>query len=179
MTIDLSSVFTDNFRLNRHPDDEGNDGEVRRYTVCLDMDVFESDMGNYRILCKDPFELSVIRTGDTSAEISGNTSIELEIPCDRCLRPVPVRVELTPDIEVDFNDKAADLFADGFSVDVDKLIYPEIVMNLPMKTLCREDCRGICKKCGMNLNEGSCDCDTFVPDPRMSVISDIFKQFNQ
>lgn len=178
MTIDLSGIFADNYRSGRHPDDEGNDAVTKEYTVCLDMDEFRSNAGNYKVLRKEPFILTVTRTGNMSAEISGNTDIDLEIPCDRCLSPVKVTVMLTPDVDVDFEDKETSEFAEGFSVDIDKFLYPEIIMNLPMKTLCREDCRGICKKCGINLNNGSCNCDTFVPDPRMSVISDIFKQFN-
>ena len=45
---------------------------------------------------------------------------------------------------------------------------------MPVKVLCRPDCKEICKKCGHNLNDGDCGCDTFVPDPRMAAIKDIF-----
>ena len=45
----------------------------------------------------------------------------------------------------------------GLNLDIDKLIYGEILVNWPMKVLCREDCKGICKVCGMNLNKGNCD----------------------
>lgn len=179
MTIDLSNLFSDNFRFSRNSSDEEKGGVTREYTVCLDMDTFKSGMGAYRILGKEPFQLTVTKTGFATAEISGNTSIELEIPCDRCLRPVSVKINISPDIDVDFEDKEVSDFADGYVIDIDKLLYPEIIMNFPMKTLCMDDCKGICRKCGINLNEGSCDCDTFVPDPRMAVISDIFKKFNQ
>ena len=57
---------------------------------------------------------------------------------------------------------------------VEELLRNEIVINWPMKILCRPDCRGICRQCGQDLNTGTCDCDTFVPDPRMAVIKDIF-----
>ena len=66
-----------------------------------------------------------------------------------------------------------------YCLDVDRLIASELMVNLPMKVLCREDCKGICRKCGKNLNEGACGCDDSVPDPRMSVIQDIFKQFKE
>ncbi len=66
-------------------------------------------------------------------------------------------------------------FMDGFSLDVDALVHDEILMNWPAKILCKDDCKGICPVCGQNLNEGECGCDTFVPDPRMAVIQDIFK----
>ena len=179
MTIDLSGIFTDNFKFKHHSDEDESDGVTREYTVCYDGDIFSSGMGDYRITAKNPFVLTVTRTGSTTVSISGSTEIELEIPCDRCLSPVYVKIPVSPDTEVDFEDKETSDFADGYVIDIDKFLYPEIVMNLPMKVLCMEDCRGICRKCGKNLNEGSCDCDTSVPDPRMSVISDIFKQFNQ
>ena len=48
------------------------------------------------------------------------------------------------------------------------------LVNMPVKVLCKPGCKGICKQCGHNLNEGECGCDTFVPDPRMAAIKDIF-----
>ena len=48
-----------------------------------------------------------------------------------------------------------------------------------MKVLCKDNCKGICSRCGANLNKGDCGCDTWVPDPRMAAIQDIFKQFKE
>ena len=67
---------------------------------------------------------------------------------------------------------------DGCILDVDKLISDEIVVALPTKVLCREDCRGLCSVCGQNLNHGTCDCDRHTGDPRMAAIQDIFRNFN-
>ena len=61
-------------------------------------------------------------------------------------------------------------------LDVETFVHNEILVNWPAKILCREDCRGICPVCGQDLNQGSCGCDTFVPDPRMAVIQDIFNK---
>ena len=47
----------------------------------------------------------------------------------------------------------------GFHLDLDRIIYDEVLVNWPMKVLCKEDCAGICKKCGKNLNHGTCDCE--------------------
>ena len=58
-------------------------------------------------------------------------------------------------------------------------VYNEILMRFPMKTLCREDCKGLCLKCGKNLNEGECGCDRASLDPRMSAIRDIFNNFKE
>ena len=67
----------------------------------------------------------------------------------------------------------------GFELDVDKLVYAEILVNWPMKVLCKEDCKGICKVCGMNLNKGTCDCRRTELDPRMAAIQDIFSKFKE
>ena len=69
-------------------------------------------------------------------------------------------------------------YVSGYYLDVDQLIGNELLLNLPMKVLCREDCKGICRKCGTNLNHSSCSCDTVELDPRMAVIAEIFKNCN-
>ena len=67
----------------------------------------------------------------------------------------------------------------GYNLDADQLVGNELTLNLPMKVLCKEDCKGICNRCGANLNLETCDCDTRSLDPRMAVIQDIFKQFKE
>ncbi len=110
----------------------------------------------------------------------------MRIPCDRCLEDVKTPLALVIDREVDLEQTAEGRIEDldetdfviGYNLDVDKLIYSEILVNWPMKTLCREDCKGICRKCGANLNHGECGCDTVELDPRMAVIAEIFKNCN-
>ena len=70
-------------------------------------------------------------------------------------------------------------FIDGYMLDVDKLIMDEIVVALPTKVLCKEDCKGLCSICGTNLNNHTCDCHKESLDPRMAAIQDIFRDFNQ
>lgn len=126
------------------------------------------------------------------AKIFAETKICVEIPCDRCLEPVMkelnVRVErecflglnadekessdlVLDESDEDLNDQA---FIDGHHLDVDRLIFEEIFPIWPERVLCKEACKGLCPKCGKNLNEGSCDCDLFEPDPRMAKIKDLF-----
>ena len=67
----------------------------------------------------------------------------------------------------------------GFNLDVDTLVYDEVLIELPYQVLCSEDCKGLCKVCGQDLNSGSCQCDQQVLDPRMAVIRDIFNNFKE
>lgn len=70
-------------------------------------------------------------------------------------------------------------YLDGWKLDSDRLIYGEILMEWPMKVLCRADCRGICSVCGADLNQGECGCQRTAPDPRMAAIQDIFNKFKE
>ena len=80
-------------------------------------------------------------------------------------------------------DRVKDLdeqsYLSGYNLDADMLVCNELLLSLPMKVLCDEDCKGICNRCGANLNHETCDCDRSSLDPRMSVIQDIFKQFKE
>ena len=70
-------------------------------------------------------------------------------------------------------------YIDGYNLDVDKLVFGEILLLIPGKTLCKEDCKGLCLRCGANLNEGECGCDRESLDPRMSVFKDILNNFKE
>ena len=47
---------------------------------------------------------------------------------------------------------------EGYTVDLSEAVKDALVLQLPMRFLCKEDCRGLCPKCGVNLNTGSCSC---------------------
>lgn len=126
-----------------------------------------------------PVSLTFTNIGKGRARIVGHAKVTLAMRCDRCLRPVEETLDLSFDREVfapDISGVPQDdqEFMNGYEMDVDDFLHIEIVINLPMKVLCKPDCRGICRQCGKDLNTGTCDCDTFVPDPRMAAIKDIF-----
>ena len=113
--------------------------------------------------------------------ITGVGEIHLRMNCSRCLEPVEQtvsfeidRVVYAPD-RLDEETKEEQSFIENYSLNVEDLINDEILLSMPMKVLCKEDCKGICMVCGKNLNLGECGCDRFVPDPRMAAIKDIFE----
>ena len=162
------------------------DGKVIFQTVDLEMDSFDSGLGSFPLIRKEPVELTITNLGEEQLKIEGRTELAAVIPCDRCLEEVKTLLKLAFNKEVDMKQTAEGRIKDldetdfiiGYNLDVDKLVYSEILVNWPMKTLCREDCKGICRKCGTNLNHGSCSCDTVELDPRMAVIAEIFKNSN-
>lgn len=61
-----------------------------------------------------------------------------------------------------------------YELDLEELLREELQLSWPSKVLCSEECKGICSVCGQNLNEGDCECDSFVPDIRLAGLMDIF-----
>ena len=174
MLINLSELFS-------------VEGKAKTYTCDLEMDCFHSPAGDYEVVDKSPVVLEIVNEGNRVFAMRGEGEVVLRIPCSRCLEPVevPIHVEIEDKIDLKLSDeeRARELneqfYVSGYNLDVDRLVGNELTLNLPMKVLCREDCKGICNRCGTNLNYGTCDCDTRSLDPRMSVIQDIFKQLKE
>jgi uncharacterized protein len=160
--------------------------KVLKRTISTGLTVFDSTLGSFPLTENEPLELTITNIGSDKLRIEGSVKLTAKIPCDRCLTEVDTPMELVFDKEVDMKQTAEGRIEDldetdfviGYNLDVDKLIYSEILVNWPMKTLCSEDCKGICRKCGTNLNHGACSCDTVELDPRMAVIAEIFKNCN-
>ena len=154
------------------------DQEKLTEQVTVEMEAFENSLGTFTVKEKTSFPLTISKVDTDKFLIEGETAVTLEIPCDRCLEPVAVEIPLTICREYDKNDTEEESEEEalivGYNLDTEQLIYCEILVNWPMKTLCTEACKGICKKCGTNLNHSSCTCDTVELDPRMAKIRDIF-----
>ncbi len=166
MLINLSDVLT-------------SEGRQVTREVPLEMTGFENGQERFEITGKSPVFFTFSNVGKGRARVSGRAELTFRTCCDRCLAEVPTvlaldfnRLVTEPGVE---DEEADDLgFMDGYQLDVETFIHNEILVNWPAKILCREDCKGICPVCGQNLNIRDCGCDTFVPDPRMAVIQDIF-----
>lgn len=174
MLINLSELFT-------------RQGKSETYRTDYEPDAVAFMGSEYAVAGKEPVELTVTNLGNRKLALKGHGSLTLSIPCSRCLTPVSYLVELLFDTVIDMNltdeERARDLdeqpYVHGYNLDVDQLVFNELLMNFPMRVLCREDCKGICNRCGTNLNIETCDCDTRALDPRMSVIQDIFNQYKE
>lgn len=169
MLINLSDVLT-------------SEGKTTECTVPLELECFSSRLGDFAVTDKTPIAFTFANIGVGKAKMEGRADLSFAAVCDRCLTQTPVNLEISierivisPDVETE-DDEEADSrqFMEDFQLDTEALVYQEILENWPMKILCREDCKGVCPVCGQNRNIRECGCDTFVPDPRMLVIGDIF-----
>ena len=155
-------------------------------TVEIEMIEFTSRLGTFQITRKSPLSLQIANHEDQSVSITGSVELEMMIPCGRCLEDVPTDIHFDIDKKLTISDgtvideemEETDYLI-GFELDVEKLVYAEILVNWPMKVLCKDDCEGICKVCGMNLNKGACNCQRTELDPRMAAIQDIFNKFKE
>ena len=109
---------------------------------------------------------------------------EFEIPCARCLDPV--RHSLAGDFDLIFRPLGADagpadrsLAAPDTEIGyyqeeglvLEDVLREQVLLSLPARTLCRQDCKGLCPRCGRNLNTEPCTCEDTPSDPRWSALS--------
>ena len=130
-------------------------------------------------------EGSARRRGE-EIRLRGKIGAEVEVSCDRCL--AAVRLPLEVEFDTAFIPQASEagktenvelLSADmglaayeGDAVDLDELVREQILLTLPSRRLCREECKGLCPVCGADLNAGDCSCEQGEADPRWSALAD-------
>lgn len=157
--------------------------EIYETDVELEYDFMSFKGFDYTIISKTPVHLRLQNLGNQNLRIEAEVILELAIPCDRCLKEVSNRFEITIDRKLNVREGEDNTDLDDvsyireYNLDVDMLVYEEVSVRLPMKTLCSEDCKGICPVCGTNLNLKECGCNRKVPDPRMSDVLDIFNNY--
>ena len=109
-----------------------------------------------------------------NVKLDGTITCVVQGICDKCSNSVTKSIQL-PFNQTFYKDSADD--ADAYiyfdsKLDATKAVYDEIVLSLPSSFLCSDDCKGLCPKCGTNLNEQQCDCDT-TRENAFSVLKDL------
>lgn len=117
---------------------------------------------------------------DGILQLDGRLKASYNSVCYRCLSAVDKTLEL--EIKENFINSAdvgqSDMYPfEGKVLDISKALTDNIILNLPMKQLCSEKCRGLCSKCGANLNEVQCGCGDDDVDPRMEGLKKFFEQY--
>lgn len=126
-------------------------------------------------------------------QVEGVISTEIRRLCSRCLRecrhPLSARFALCylpqpsstgRDEEIELKDRDMAIgFYDGIRLDVDLMSLEQIELSMPMKFLCRDDCKGLCPNCGANLNIARCDCRTEATSSRMAALLEFRKKMDQ
>ena len=126
---------------------------------------------DFRFLTPVKYHLTV-RKLKRGLRISGSIDCTLMLSCSRCLEEFPFVVTAEMDIELEPKDllpgahemelRKEDMDVEYFEkdeIDLEPLIYEEILLSIPMMPLCRDECGGICEVCGKNRNTEECTCE--------------------
>jgi uncharacterized protein len=124
--------------------------------------------------------------------IKGKLDTSVEVACARCLDPVVHPVDRSFDLlyrplgidsghaELSVTDAEAEIgYYEGTGLLLEDTLREQVLLALPLKSICREDCKGLCPLCGKNLNETQCDCVDDVEDPRWAALKGIRDKLNQ
>jgi len=165
LLLNLNKIRTAHERFDEvyAPDQLGADDDFRVVTpISLGFDIFKD---------KDQFRLA------------GRVQTTLELPCSRCLEPFTLPVDQSFDLRYQPHventgdgeraieeDDLTTAFYENDAIDLGQLMREQFFLALPMKPLCRDDCRGLCPNCGINWNNGACDCKQGWEDPRLAAL---------
>lgn len=138
-----------------------------------DLEISDPYEGNFKtIVALSKFENQIIL--DSETEITAN------LVCDRCAKDfqsfitskyrMVYLLRVRADDEESEKEEVVYIHPETDKIDLDKDIRDFAILSIPMKHLCSEDCKGLCPKCGKNLNEGPCSCTEELIDPRWEPI---------
>lgn len=130
------------------------------------------------------------RKGEGKAELQGRLTATVQLDCDRCLSQYELEVDTVLqaifEVEADTSWRIKDLdykipdldtiVLEEPVIDLGDVIRQHLLLALPMKKLCSEQCKGMCLKCGANLNQQSCGCDNKPQDSPFAILAQLKKQ---
>jgi uncharacterized protein len=166
------------FRLEDIPR-EGREADAEQDPDWLDDRLGREEKRPFRFLGPIRIHLNLSRSGRT-VWVESRIRAEAEFSCDRCLerfssvlnaafratlKPKP-QVSPGEEVELGRDDLETD-FYEGDEIDLTSILQDQLLLALPPKSVCREDCRGLCQRCGQNMNRGTCRCTDQEIDPRL------------
>ena len=159
------------------------------YELSLDIDPEDTSSFLYGVSFPSPMKVKGDITNTAGyMRMRLEMSVDYTAECARCLAPVNGKFSL--DLEktvapknllLDLDEDKLDDYAiieDGF-LDMDEQLRSQLEMEFPIRFLCREDCKGLCQRCGKNLNEGECSCSVKEIDPRLAPLQKILDEMKK
>jgi uncharacterized protein len=141
---------------------------------------------------REPVQIACrISSSGKKVRVKGEVVAQLELTCSRCLGAFQRRVEKRFDLDYEVdpevdpeNDEVAltyDELSVGFyrndELDLRVVAAEQVFLEVPMKPVCMDGCKGLCDQCGVDLNKDSCSCERTTIDPRLAVLADLKKKF--
>ena len=150
-----------------------------RMEFSFEMDLSDVDFGGLYPAQEPVVVTGAVRNTAGMLTLDFTAATVLKSVCDRCLKPfdkpksVRCQYLLTEKLENEDSDDILEL--ENGCVDVEDLARTAFIFEMDTKTLCSEDCKGICPGCGVDLNQGKCICKKQV-DPRLAVLAQLLEK---
>lgn len=127
-----------------------------------------------------------LKKGLVQIDVEGEIKAEAEVDCTRCLSAFNLKLEIpfkvayvseenytqAQEAEIKNEDLEIAIY-ENEEINLDELVREQILLNLPTQAFCKEDCKGLCEKCGANKNVKSCDCESREVDPRWAALKNL------
>jgi len=177
-------MFIEIHELERHPVDF--DEKILSGTIDLGSDLRQESQlhtsGRAQLVEEHHGKHKVIK----DIRLNGELSTRVEMACARCLEPVIQ--DVARNFELLYRPLGADAgreetsvagteaeisYYEGAGLLLEDVLREQILLAVPLKAICRQDCKGLCAQCGANLNVGPCSCSGPMEDPRWVALKDI------
>ena len=142
------------------------------------MDLRDLEFGGRYPVCRPVAVAGEVRNSADVLTLTLTASTTLDAVCDRCgkafsqEKEVPYSCMLAEELQNEDSDDI--VLLEAGKVDAGELARTAFVLGMDTKTLCSEDCKGLCPRCGANLNDGPCGCQK-EPDPRLAVLAKLLE----
>jgi len=161
------------------------EGQSGRFAHTYEPDELVLDDEHARLV-EPPQVSGRIRRSGHEVRLDGQITARAEVDCDRCLKRVSLPIETTFDVtyvpasdyveaeaaELQEEDLGVSVYEDEV-IDIDELVREQVLLTLPTRALCTDDCKGLCPVCGVNRNGTDCECEPHEVDPRWGALKDI------
>ena len=137
-------------------------------------------LGEQYVFLKPVEVKGTISNNGQALELKATANGVMRVQCARCCKELDVDVEFPVEEVLAQDDGTVTELDDvvvfsGNDIDLDDIVLNNFLMNVQGKYLCKEDCKGLCLKCGKDLNEGDCSCEEEI-DPRWAGLAQIMKE---
>lgn len=169
MNIDLSSFY---------------DKDISTVSFEGELDENYLEIGGRKINFVEPIKYKgEVYKVDSDKLLQGSVSFKYEEACGRCLESFVKEatialsgklIEKADEDSCDDEDDYEVIYYVGGKVDLTEYIMTMVILSLPMKPLCNEECKGLCSRCGTNHNKEECHCVIENVDPRLEKLKELF-----
>lgn len=141
---------------------------------------FQLDLSSYELWGEKPFTTPIPVTGEVVNRagmiiLTTQANVHFTTKCARCLKELSRKMTVDTENYVvselhSQDDEDRLILVENSELDLDEIVSDNIVLNMPMRELCSKECKGLCPKCGINLNFETCNCNQKEVDPRLAIL---------